>query len=225
MCNYHPDINTLLEYASGALPPGPALAVAAHLHYCDACRHNVNQLTLLGVECFEDLEPEHDIPSFDVLMNTIDNLEESHRDLAQPTVQPTISHSMRYNLLPNAVKALVPKFADLKWKRLGKSISATYLSLGQSTHEVALHKIKAGAKAPKHDHSGSEYTVILSGSFSDEDGLYQKGDFIHNTKGHVHTPVAGKSESCLCLTVVDAPIKLTGFLGCMVNPFLKTNAA
>jgi len=43
---------------------------------------------------------------------------------------------------------------------------------------MALHRIKAGGKAPEHDHKGTEITVVLTGSFSDEDDIYQPGDFI-----------------------------------------------
>ena len=42
------------------------------------------------------------------------------------------------------------------------------LFTGQNKYEVALHQICAGGKTPKHDHNGTEYTVVLQGRFSDE---------------------------------------------------------
>jgi putative transcriptional regulator len=36
-----------------------------------------------------------------------------------------------------------------------------------------------------------------------------------------HRPVADEGEDCLCLVVTDAPLKLTGRLGRLVNPFVR----
>ena len=86
-------------------------------------------------------------------------------------------------------------------------------------------KISAGGVAPEHDHSGTEMTVVLKGSFSDKEGIYQEGDFILKEPGQIHQPISARNEDCLCLSVESAPVKLTGFFGRMVNPFIKHNAA
>ena len=88
--------------------------------------------------------------------------------------------------------------------------------------EVALQKISAGAKVPAHDHCGVELTVVLRGSFSDSDGLYQEGDFLLKSPGEVHQPHACSHEDCLCLTVQNAPIRMTevsSFIQSIFEPF------
>jgi putative transcriptional regulator len=37
----------------------------------------------------------------------------------------------------------------------------------------------------------------------------------------VHRPVVDSDEECICLAVLDAPLKLTGMIGRLVNPFLR----
>ena len=36
-----------------------------------------------------------------------------------------------------------------------------------------------------------------------------------------HRPVADEDEDCLCLIVTDAPLRLTGWLGRLLNPFIR----
>ena len=92
--------------------------------------------------------------------------------------------------------------------------------MGEKDYEVALHRIDAGGKAPEHDHRGREITVVLTGSFSDEDGVYQPGDFLVREPGDTHRPFAARNEDCICLSVLEAPIKLTGIKR-ILNPFLS----
>ena len=70
-------------------------------------------------------------------------------------------------------------------------------------------------------HAGSEITVVLHGSFSDQDGRYAQGDFLVRGPGDEHRPVAAADSDCLCLAVLDAPIRLGGLLGRLANPFLR----
>ncbi len=216
MCQYHPEQNLLIEYAAGTLPVAPSIALKAHLHFCGECRHNIDTLNELGGEFINSLEPSELSFNFDELMGKIEQHTDSIADVQ------TVSHHKNYYDLPNVVQKLVPKFSELKWKKLNSSLSVARLRAGQHTHELALHRISAGGMAPRHDHQGNEITVVLKGSFSDEDGMYQIGDFVCSNPGKTHRPLASKNEECLCLSVLDAPVKLTGVLGRLVNPFLRT---
>ena len=40
-----------------------------------------------------------------------------------------------------------------------------------------------------------------------------------------HTPVATLDRECICLAVTEGPIQLTGFLGRLLNPFLRRSHA
>lgn len=224
MINHHPNHNILLEYTSGSLDIASSIAVKTHLHFCCKCSHNVAQLEQIGGECLSSLAPEPITEDFDNLMHKIEATPQEQLILPESTAsEPT--HNSHYYELPNIVQRLVPKFAELRWKRLNGSLSVARLTTGQTTHEVALHRITAGGKVPNHGHKGNEITVVLRGSFSDEDGIYQQGDFISLNQSHSHRPMAAKNVDCLCLSVLDAPVRLTGLLGKILNPFMKTYAA
>ena len=209
MTQHHPDINTLTEFATGTLDPAQAIAVKAHLHFCPHCRQQVQQLEQLGGILLEQSEPaalEH--LNFDSLMNTIDQL--------PPERLPAQSNEA----LPGVVVSLL-KRKPLVWRKFTGGLKEATLNAGPSKHEIALHKIKASGRVPKHDHDGMEITVVLQGSFSDEDGLYQAGDFLIKQPGQVHQPVSACNEDCLCLSVLQGPVRLTGLMGKFINPFIR----
>jgi putative transcriptional regulator len=68
-------------------------------------------------------------------------------------------------------------------------------------------------------------TLILQGGFSDAHGSYHKGDFLVRRQGDVHAPTALQSEDCICLVVLDAPLKFTDWKFRWMNPFLKLRTA
>ena len=72
-----------------------------------------------------------------------------------------------------------------------------------------------------HDHKGREITLVLYGSFSDADGVYEEGDFIVREPGDIHSPQATLDDECICLSVVEAPIRLVGPVMRGLNPFLS----
>ncbi|MFT4920452.1 MAG: putative transcriptional regulator, partial [Zhongshania aliphaticivorans] len=54
---HHPNQETLLSYAAGALPAGLALVVGCHLQYCPECRVSVNAGEVLGAGLMVALTP------------------------------------------------------------------------------------------------------------------------------------------------------------------------
>ncbi len=139
-------------------------------------------------------------------------------------IRDSVKIARDFGRLPNVVAKMMSQKA-LKWRYINSSLQTSHLIAGQNVHQVSLQKISAGGVAPEHDHSGTEMTVVLKGSFSDKEGIYQEGDFILKEPGQIHQPISARNEDCLCLSVESAPVKLTGFFGRMVNPFIKHNAA
>jgi putative transcriptional regulator len=64
-------------------------------------------------------------------------------------------------------------------------------------------------------------TLVLAGGFSDGNRQYQRGDFSFCDGQDDHSPVADDDGECLCLTVTDAPLRLTGPLMRLLNPFIR----
>ena len=221
MIRHHPDISWLTDYAAGSLPDAHAVAVQSHLHFCHACRAQVRRLERLG-SCL--LEHAVDGGNTEALLeSTLAQLTDA--PIAPTPVAPTAHRGWDFKL-PTALAKLLPEApAQLNWKSLGRSLKISRLTAGSRQHEVALHHIRAGGKVACHDHGGNELTVVLKGSFSDQLGQYEAGDFIVRDKGEPHAPNAAEHEDCLCLTVVDAPVRFTHPLLRLFNPLLKIHPA
>jgi putative transcriptional regulator len=214
--SFHPDQFLLNEYVAGSAPGAVALALAAHLEWCASCRREVGELAAIGAELFAQLDP---VPvADDGLQRVLAHIDGQAADHAASAAQVR-----RDGLpLPSLVAQLVPHGLDaLRWTRASGSLRTARLRFGDRQREVALHHIVASGRIPEHGHAGNEYTLVLRGSFSDRQGCYQRGDFIARGPGDVHRPVAAEDGDCLCLAVLDAPVRLTGWLGYVINPFLR----
>ena len=213
MIKHHPDVNLLVDYVSGNLSPAKAACIAAHNSYCGICRKTTFQLETLGAELFKGLECQS-VPNstFDAVLARLDK---------SPSSQSAQLES-KDESFPRVLKKLMSKeFADLEWRRVTSALSVSQLDAGDSKHECALYQIAAGGKIPEHDHKGAEMTVVISGGFSDRQGVYHKGDFIFREKDQIHAPTALESEDCICLAVSDAPLRFTDWRYRWMNPFLR----
>jgi len=217
--SFHPQDDMLLDFSSGRLESAPSMCVSAHLHFCERCRSRVQQLTELGSEVFAS---SHAVAVNDDTLNKIfariDSRSEYDIGTTQEMVQDT--HT-KYGVYPHVVEKLLNNQHKPKWRKLSKSLRVARLFTGQTQFEVSLHRIKAGGVTPRHNHGGKEYTVVLNGSFSDENGIYKEGDFILKESGDTHHPIGAKNMDCVCLTALEAPIELPGFFGWLMKPMLR----
>ena len=70
--------------------------------------------------------------------------------------------------------------------------------------------MRAGRALPQHGHHGLELTLVLEGEFHDHRGNFSEGDVSVADETLDHRPIAGKRGPCLCLSVLFAPIALSG---------------
>jgi len=218
MPKYHPDARFLTDYAAGSLPASQALCVATHLHYCPQCRLKTGELTELGAELFMQLEPARVDQS--EYLRLLDRLKQSPaaeatRMSSQPSSQLPMQQKagQSVSILPKAVHKLAGgNLEQLNWRHIGKNFRIANINVGDKQRETSLFCIKAGGHVPHHRHKGDEITVILKGSFSDNEDKYGVGDFIVRTRGETHKPVASQDEDCLCISTLDAPIVMSNWL-------------
>ncbi len=237
MITHHPDDNLLTEYSSGSLANALGVIVCAHLQTCPHCRKRVEQLNKLGAAILnqsvaEAVQPE----SFAQLMTRIrsnsetavsdknSQMQEKQQQKPQE-LHPTYANDPLLKHIPKIIAKLLPRDGKLKWERVSGSLKTARLKTGQRQYEVAFQRISSGGKVVEHDHRGLEVTMVLCGSFSDEDGVYNQGDFLVRNPGEVHRPTATQNQDCLCISVVEAPVKVTGLFGKLVNPFLSFRPA
>jgi len=148
---------------------------------------------------------------------------EAADDVLKPrTVFKQTTSGTELSALPEMIQNLIPT-DEPNWRFLSPSLRAAAIPVGEDSCELALHKIKAGGSTPTHDHKGREVVVVLKGSFSDEDGIYSEGDFIVHHPGEVHRPQASQNEECICLSVLEAPLRLTGTFHRFLNPLFSFN--
>lgn len=212
MIKHHPDDNLLTEFSAGTLAFGQSIAVSAHLHYCSRCRARVASLNTLGADLLQHSEPEQ--VSDALLASVMDKLDQEPSPEPVPTA-PVAAQK------PRVLEKILASNGPEKWEFLTPSLHMARLKTGQQEFEVSLHRIKAGGSVAEHDHKGTEITLVLEGSFSDEAGIYNEGDFLLREAGQVHRPLASRDAPCICLSVVAAPVKMTGAFARLLNPFLS----
>ena len=217
MAKFHPGLDLLTEHAAGILPLAQSACVAAHLNSCERCQRTVGQLQEVGSSLFGELDP---APVGESVLDSV---------LARLDETPPLSFARPAEYEAGRTPAILQRlmagdFTELVWKKITESLRISYLKTGDPKYEFALYHIKAGGKIPDHDHRGSEMTLVLQGGFSDANGSYHEGDFIYRTEDDTHAPTALQSEDCICLAVLDAPLKFTGWKYRWMNPFLQLRA-
>jgi putative transcriptional regulator len=213
----HPTDDLLAAYSAGSLPLSQALCVSAHLEHCASCLQELQQLNRVGSELMQRLDP---APVSDsVKQDLLGRLD----SLADAPAEPAYGGDRS---IPKCLRQFIARgYRDLRWKRVSPGIRSVELCRDSNGARVELLKIRPGGSAVTHTHVGDEYTVILEGSFSDEEGLYRKGDFVVKGGDDIHTPVATQDRECICLAVTEGPVQLTGFFGRLLNPLIRRSYA
>ena len=214
----HPAAELLVSYSAASLPLSQALCISTHLDNCMECTQKLQRLNQVGSELMQQLKPSP--PSSGLKAQLLDRLD-SITEADEPD-----RHSPANTSVPRCLKQFIKTgYEDISWTRISRDIQSYELCRDQNNAKVELLRIRPGGSASTHTHMGDEYTVILEGSFSDEGGLYHKGDFLLRDASHQHTPVATRDRYCICLAVTEAPIQLTGFFGRLLNPLIRRSYA
>ena len=212
---HHPSRTMLVDFSAGNLGTAESICVSAHLHFCDQCRNELMRLDQVASQLMTEAEPQTiDEGLFDSVMSKIDALPEA----------PTKVETEEKSDFPHTVTKLINETESApNWRRMSSSVDVARVQTGQNKFEVALHRICAGGKTPHHGHNGTEFTVVLKGSFSDEQAVYSEGDFLLRGPGDEHQPMGAQNGECICLSALAAPIKLSSPLGFLMKPWLRIN--
>lgn len=214
--NHHPEPMLLEQYAAGTLTLSFAMCVSVHLNFCARCRIELQTLQNLGGQLFEELAP---VPVDESLLqavwNKIDNAAGAENVNSRET-------SAAAHAVPKSLRHLIPAGYDaLHWTTMLPWVHVANLAGDDDgKHYLAVHRIRAGSKLPRHDHRSQEITLVLNGSFSDEYGIYGDGDFILRGPSQVHSPLIAQNEDCICLTAQSAPLRFTQPVWRLLSPFL-----
>lgn len=213
MTQWHPSSDQLIEFSSGSSSSAMSIAVSTHLHFCQECRRQVSdyESTAAVMFTFQD-QVELEDNSFETLMARINAAPQKQLRMSKPS--PT--------RFPPVIEKLINHDTEsLAWQKPMKNLRVSRIMKDESGMILGLHHMKSGGKVPNHAHRGNEISVVIEGGFSDAMGSYGPGDFIHLSTEHNHSPQADADGDCWLLSLVEAPVKLTGPLGWVINPFLK----
>ncbi|MEM6626712.1 MAG: cupin domain-containing protein [Pseudomonadota bacterium] len=121
--------------------------------------------------------------------------------------------------LPEPLReAALDAAGDSGWRFAGPGIRILPLNV-DGRAEAEIIRIEPGSSTPRHTHDGVEFTLCLSGGFTDERGSYGPGDLSVADPGVTHRPTADDGEVCFVLAVRDAGLRFTGVLGALQRVF------
>lgn len=199
----------LMEYASGALDEACALLVASYVTLCPDARRYLRSCEDMGGAMMEHCcKP---VAMDGGSMNKV--LERLEEDCPEASPCPDKTAFCLQNALPSPIAAYIDSCnRRAEWRRVGRGIQYCHLPVEGSRYKMALMKLSPSRNTPRHKHTGMEITLVLDGSYSDEYGTYRTGDLIITEGVHAHRPRAN-DKGCLCLTVIDGPLRFSSPFG------------
>lgn len=217
---HQPNPDLLLDYAAGSLDEGLSLFVASHLALCPESRRTVTKAEAIGGALIEDIAPEP------MGSNSLDQVLARLDETAAMTSDATQKNEPQMNVTDTDIPSPLRHYLDtplesLPWRRLGPGVQQVDVLPPKNDRRVSLLKIAPGLAVPEHGHHGPERTLILRGSYRDALGEFKRGDVADLDVSVEHQPIAGTEEACICLVVTDAPVKLKGFWGRLLQPFIR----
>lgn len=222
MIKHHPKFDLIQSFVKGDLPASLSAGIAIHADMCKVCQQKIAQLTdqiaeISFEEAFLDRFIVDDNKSSDKISiidfdEMIEGITESNDIEVQETkVEKTIEFKNTLYTLPAALNNM----ALGKTAQIGK-LARTRLQLDENEIHTNLLHIEPGGGVPEHTHKGFELTLLLAGSFHDDNGEYVKGDFIMLDSSHQHHPVS--TNGCLCYTVANDALHFTQGINKLLNP-------
>ncbi len=208
---HHLTDELIMAYSAGTLPEAVSLAVATHLSLCDECRAALQAHEAVGGSVLEGSDP----------VAVSDACLKGALALIRTAPAPDPVRPAPDPVLPAPLQDYVGgSLSDVAWRSAGMGVRQAVLKTEDSATARLLY-IPAGMEMPDHGHRGMELTLVLQGAFRDAGGYFGRGDIEIAFEDTQHTPVAEGSVDCICLAVTDAPLKFSGLLPRLAQPFLK----
>lgn len=219
MIKHHPKFDMLQSFVKGELPASLSAGIAIHSEMCPVCQQKIVQLTEhIAERSFEQslLDTPNtpagtanlDETDFDKMIDAITD----STDIATYTakVAKNIDFKNTRYTLPTVLNNMVLG----KTANIGK-LARSRLQLDEDEIHSSLLHIEPGGGVPEHTHKGFELTLLLEGSFHDDNGEYVKGDFIMLDASHKHQPTS--TDGCLCYTVANDALHFTKGINKLLN--------
>lgn len=218
MARFHPPEDMVIDHAVGTLAEAQSLFVASHVSLCPDCRVLVREVEEAGGLLLHAIDPVPvDQRLREAVLSNLHHVDENDwheaRFIADTATLRAVPEPLRSHMAVN--------LHEIPWQRVTSKLARYDLPNRDPRFVVRMLKIAAGSRMPKHEHGGMELTMVLAGAFTDDRGRYGRGDVALGDPSIRHSPIAEDGEDCLCLTVVEGGLSLSGPIGKVVNLFYK----
>jgi putative transcriptional regulator len=206
---HHPSDMTLAAFAAGTLDEGRALVVSTHLVGCPVCRGAVRTFEQARGVMLQDALP---------VAMAADALERALRAISADASE----QQFRSDAVEGQGAYRFAAYPLGPWRRIGGGLR--WRSVGVPAEQgtrVFMLKAAPGIRIPHHAHAGIEWTCVLQGAFRHDLGRYGAGDFDEADEAVEHRPVVEDDEECICLVALQGQIQLKGWVGRLVQPFVR----
>lgn len=208
---HHLTDETLQDYAAGSLDVPMETLVACHLTLCSRCRSRSGAADAVG-------------GSF-LAQNTCAQVSASASDLlsrARSEQSDTGVKHFAVRDVPRPLGRLLPDHLDaLDWKRVAPGIRQFNLtSRHRRDGAFKMLHLAPGTMLAEHGHNDRELTYVVRGSYTDEVGQFRVGDIADLDAHDNHRPIVDAGEPCIALIATQSPVKFTGLVGRIMQPFI-----
>jgi len=209
---HHPPEELLAAFAAGRLDEGEHLLIAVHVAQCPVCRRLVRAVEEIGGTAVEAAEPSPmSSGSFEAVIGKI-----AQSPATAP--RPAGRHDAEDEGLPEILR----HYQIGRRKRVAPGVSLRRIELpGNGKSRAFLLKSGPGTRMLEHTHTGMELTCVLKGSFSHFGGRFGPGDFDYGDETLDHQPLVGGEEPCVCLVAMTGDLRMNGFFGRLISPFVR----
>ncbi|MBB4285266.1 ChrR family anti-sigma-E factor [Roseospira goensis] len=222
---HHPSEALLIAYAAGHLGEGLSLLVATHLTLCPHCRAAVAEAEAVGGAMMDTVAP---VAMGADALSVLGRLDRPEAGAGAPppvTRRRPASSPARAApqgiALPAPLRGYVQDLSAARWQWVSPGVRQLDLMHRPKGRDTAkLLRIAPGRVLPEHGHTGLELTVVLQGSFTDEQGRFTRGDLAELDSDVNHQPIADSGEECICIIGTEAPLRFSGLVPRMVAPML-----
>ena len=211
---HHADTSTLMSYAAGTLPEALSAVVASHLSLCPTCRKEMIALNRLGGVMMSELAPTPMLTPAPKLSSRI--------EITTDEGDHVLAAIEQAGDVPAPLSRIVGSdLSSIQWRRLGLGVWHKTLPLSAGAKgDLRLIRVAPGQAMPEHGHGGSELTLILAGSYTDEIGRFGTGDLADLDQAVEHKPMADKVTGCICLIASQESARFKGLFARIVQPFV-----
>jgi putative transcriptional regulator len=149
-------------------------------------------------------------------MKADDRLPAALADALRPRHPISVLHELEAHM-PLALRAYVARHLGApQWRTILPGIKQCRIP-GNARADASFLRCRPGSAIPAHTHGGLEAVLVLQGAFSDAHGHYARGDIAVADPTINHRPVAGPAEECVIFIVQEAPARLTGPFGRIIQ--------